>query len=423
MDKKPRIAVISPFLDKQHGTERCIAEQVERLARDHEVHVYSNRIEDVDLSRIIWHRVPGLPGPHLFAYCWWFIANHLWRWWDRRFRSLSYDLTYTPGINCFDADVISVHILFAELYRRVRDGLSLRKNPLSSWGRLIHRRLYYQLIIGLERLIYRRRTIQLAAISQKTAEDLRRYGGSQTPVIYYGVRPERFNPHNRERFRDQNRSLLGLPESAFCILFIGNDWRNKGLISLLDAVRRVGSPNLRLLIVGRDDPAPYRSAVERIGVDECVSFVPLRPDVEFYYTAADAYVSPVLEDAFGLPPLEAMACGLPVIVSSRAGVSEVVSDRIDGLILKDPKDVGALAALISELQDHPTLRQALGGNAARTASQYTWESNAAQLSAIFEQAIGGRKASSGQTIERCDRDSGAPSAVSGAEEPSVIGRH
>ena len=50
---------------------------------------------------------PRCPGPHLFAYCWWFLANHLWRWWDRRFRGLRFDLTYTPGINCFDADVIS----------------------------------------------------------------------------------------------------------------------------------------------------------------------------------------------------------------------------------------------------------------------------------------------------------------------------
>ena len=55
---KTRIAVVSPFLDKQHGTERCVVEQVERLARDYEVHVYSNRVEDIDLSRIVWHRVP-----------------------------------------------------------------------------------------------------------------------------------------------------------------------------------------------------------------------------------------------------------------------------------------------------------------------------------------------------------------------------
>src|ERR1035437_394753 len=103
---KPRIAILSPFLDKQHGTERCVVEQVERLARQYEIHVYSNRVEDLDLSRIVWHRVPALPGPHILAYCWWLLANRIARWQGRALGGLRFALTYSPGINCFDADVI-----------------------------------------------------------------------------------------------------------------------------------------------------------------------------------------------------------------------------------------------------------------------------------------------------------------------------
>src|SRR6266700_7107484 len=102
VNRKSIIAVVSPFLDKRHGTERCVVEQVERLGRDYEVHVYSNRVEDVDLDKVIWHRVPALPGPHLFAYCWWVVANHCCRWWHRRFHGLAPELVYSPGINCFD---------------------------------------------------------------------------------------------------------------------------------------------------------------------------------------------------------------------------------------------------------------------------------------------------------------------------------
>jgi UDP-glucose:(heptosyl)LPS alpha-1,3-glucosyltransferase len=159
------------------------------------------------------------------------------------------------------------------------------------------------------------------------------------------------------------------------------------LIRLLEAVATIGPHNLRLLIVGRDDPTPYRAASRRNAVAQCVVFLPPRSDVEFYYSAADAYVGPSLEDAFGLPPLEAMACGLPVIVSSRSGVSEVITDGVDGFVLKDPNDVASLAKLISALQNNPALRQRLGDNAARTAREYTWERNAAQLSDIFEHAI------------------------------------
>jgi UDP-glucose:(heptosyl)LPS alpha-1,3-glucosyltransferase len=391
MENKPLVAVISPFLDKQHGTERCVAEQVERLAKKYEIHLYSARVDGVDLGKIFWHRISTLPGPHLLGFCWWFFANQLRRWWDRQFHGLRYDLIYTPGINCFDADIISVHVLFSDFYRQVRDGLSLRQNPVTSWLRLIHRRLYYGSIIELEKRIYARRKCLLTAVSQRTAESLTRFGRRQIPVIYHGISGERFNPQNLNRLHGQSRGHWGLTESTLCLLLVGNGWKNKGLETLLDAVGSIGSAELRLLVVGQDDPFPYRDAIARLGLGQRVSFLPPRADVEFYYAAADIYVSPSWEDAFGLPPLEAMACGLPVIVSNRAGVSELITDGVDGIVLKDPQDVASLAHLISDLQGNPGLRVALGENAARTARQYTWERNAAQLDTLFQQVLDERR--------------------------------
>jgi UDP-glucose:(heptosyl)LPS alpha-1,3-glucosyltransferase len=356
MENRPRVAVISPFLDKRHGTERCVAEQIERLAKKYEIHLYSARVDGVDLSRITWHRISALPGPHLLGFCWWFFANHWRRWWDRQFRGRRYDLTYTPGINCLNADIISVHVLFSELYRQVRDTLDFSHNPSSSWLRLVHRRLYYGLIMELEKLIYSRRQCCLTAVSQRTAENLSRFGRCQIPVIYHGISRERFNPQNRNRLRQPSRSHLGIAEATLCLLLVGNGWKNKGLETLLEAVGSSGSADWRLLVVGQDDPLPYRNAIARMGLEQRVTFLPPRPDVEFYYAAADVYVSPSWEDAFGLPPLEAMACGLPAIVSSRAGVSEVITDGVDGIVLKDPKDVTSLARMISSLHGNPALR-------------------------------------------------------------------
>src|SRR2546422_4754976 len=100
---KRRIAVVTPFLDKRHGTERCVAEQIERLARDYgyEVHLYSQRVEDVDVGAgggIVWHRVPAAPGPGLVRYLWWFVANHLWRWWGGRVRGGRDDARFSAGV-------------------------------------------------------------------------------------------------------------------------------------------------------------------------------------------------------------------------------------------------------------------------------------------------------------------------------------
>ena len=184
MGVKPRIAVVSPFLDKKHGTERCVLEQVERLAREHdyEIHIYSQRLEDVrdvlvfgrttsgsnELKRnnhIIWHRVPSIAGPHVLKYVWWFFINHVQRWKDQRFRGLRFDLVYSPGINCLDADAIIVHIVFHEFYRLVIEDLRLRHLPLRALPRAIHRRLYYQLAMALERKVYRDPDVALAAVS------------------------------------------------------------------------------------------------------------------------------------------------------------------------------------------------------------------------------------------------------------------
>jgi UDP-glucose:(heptosyl)LPS alpha-1,3-glucosyltransferase len=389
MENKPRVAVISPFLDKRHGTERCVAEQVERLSPKYEIHLYCARVEDVNLNDLTWHRISTLPGPHLLGFCWWFLANHLRRWWDAKFRGLRFDLTYTPGINCFDADFISVHVLFSDFYRQVRDTLSFRHNPASSWLRLMHRRLYYRLIIGLEKLIYTRKKTLLTAVSRRTADNLSRFGGREIPVIYHGISLEKFNFQDCRHLRDQSRGQLGLSGSTLCLLLVGNGWKSKGLDALLAALGSIGSGDWRLLVVGQDDPQPHRKTIANLGLEERVSFLPPRPDVEFFYAAADVYVSPSLEDAFGLPPLEAMGCGLPVIVSSRAGVSELITDGVDGIVLKDPRDVVSLAQVISDLHANPVWRDALGKNAAQTALQHTWERNAAELDALFAQVLAG----------------------------------
>lgn len=393
MPLKPRLDVPTPFLDKRHGTERCVAEQLEKLADDFEIHVYSSRVEDVDLKGMHWRRVAQLPGPHLTGFLWWFVANSFLRWLDRTRRGAPTDLIYTPGINCLDADVISVHIVFAEFYSRVKSKLRLFKNPVSSWPMLIHRRLYYHLICMLERRIYSRPEVCLVAISRKAANFLKRYfqRNEDIPIVYYGCDVRKFSPARRSGLRAEARRALGLAEQDFAILLVGNDWQNKGLPPLLEAAASLSSPFFRILIVGNDNAAPFRHLLEQEALAGRVQFLPLRQDPEFYYAAADLYAGPSLEDAFALPPFEAMACGLPVIVSRRAGVSEIVHHGEDGIILEDPEDSATLAQWIEKVMADAEFCRVLSENAARTAQSYTWEKNAAEMKVIFDQILNSRQ--------------------------------
>src|SRR2546425_2823681 len=223
-----RLAVVSPFVDCRHGTERALAELLERLARDHhcEVHLYAQRVKDLRVGqsarqqaksrgRIVWHTVPSVPGPHLFQYTWWFVANQVCRWWGRRFQGLSCDVLYSPGINAPDADAIAVHIVFSELYRRVGPHLRLSGAPPLSWPRLLHRRLYYRLIMALEKKLYRDANTSLSAVSGMVATQLFEFfGRTDVAVIPNGVDIDRFNPRERCQRREAARERLRVPSDT-----------------------------------------------------------------------------------------------------------------------------------------------------------------------------------------------------------------
>jgi glycosyltransferase involved in cell wall biosynthesis len=398
-----RLAVVSPFLDRRHGTEVCIIEQIERFAtQSHwQIHIYSQRVEDVrDLRRddsspqnstgsIAWHRVSRSPGPHLLQYLWWFFANRFRRRADARSGKFKADITYSPGINCVDADVIVVHIVFHEFYKRVRSELKLLHVPLRSWPLVLHRRMYYRLIMALEKKIYPKTRVKLIAVSQLVADQLQTYfQRSDVAVIPNAVDTVRFTPDAREARRNTVRHSYHLEESDFVCLLIGNDWKKKGLDTLLNACNKLSDLPIKILVVGRDDPSVYQPLLKQLNLESRVRFLPLSDDVLSFYAAADLYVGPSLEDAFNLPIAEAMACGLPVIASVRAGASEVVRDAETGFLLRDPKSAEELATLIRRLANDQSLRQSLGQAASRFVQQNcNWDRNATRTREFLEAAF------------------------------------
>jgi glycosyltransferase involved in cell wall biosynthesis len=386
---KPRLIVISPFLDKRHGTERPVVEWISRVTDDFDIHIYSQRVEDLDLSKITWHRIPELPGPHLLNYIWWFAANHVWRSWDRIFRGIQADLIFSPGVNCLDADLVSVYIVFAEYSRQLAATLKFTGNPISRWPQLLHRRLYYGLIAILERRIYRNPETILLLIAQRTAAELKEHYGRQEScfVVYLGLDHQTFSPERRSAARGKARNELGYSDERFVILLIGNHWINKGLPVLLEALQSLPDLPIDLLAVGRENPEDYRAMVEEKGLQGRVRFVAPRNDVDFYYAAADVYAGPSTRDTFALPPAEALACGLPVIVSSSNGTSEIIKHGVNGLILEDATDATSLSRMIRQLYEDQNFRAGIGANAARTAREFTWERNARELNAVFEETL------------------------------------
>jgi len=386
-----RLAVVSPFVDRRHGTERALAELLERLVRveQYETHLYSQRVEDLAFNdssspqpersrRIIWHRVPSVPGPHLIQFLAWLLLNAACRAWDRHIRGIRFDLVLSPGINCLDADVVIVHALFHRLRELAAEDHA--NSAKLGYLRRFHRRVYYAFLAWLERRMYSDPSVALAAVSQRTADLLKDlFHRQDVRIIPNAVDTSQFSQSLRAARRMEERRARQFRPNDIVLLLIGNDWRVKGLHTVLRAVSSLRELPLLVIAAGNDSPESFRELAKSLGILDCCRFEPSRPDVLALYAAADLYVSPSREDSFGLPVAEAMACGLPVITSVNAGVSGLIHDAVDGFVLADPDDPQALAQILHRLCADAHLRNSLGDAAAEATQTWTWDRNASQV--------------------------------------------
>lgn len=399
-----RIAAVSPFVDKRHGTERAFAELLGGLAGSYgcEIHLYSQRVRDLPLARmrdpheprrgaIFWHRVPAAPGPHFFQFICWFFVNWIWRKSHELFRGLTFDLVLSPGINCLDADFVIVHALFSRLREvAMRDFAEAR--PHAGFLRRLHRRSYYALLAALERRMYSKPEVTLAAVSALTADRLAHYfHRREVSVIPNGIDPAEFNVEARMSLRTGARVSRKFSGTDFVLLLIGNDWHTKGLATILAAMASCTDIPLLLLLAGDDSASAARETVSRFDLLARCRFEPSRQDVVDFYAAADIYVSPSHEDSFGMPVAEAMACGLPVVTSASAGISAGIADGVDGFVLRDPHDAASLASILRMLYEQKELAARVGQAAASTAARWTWDRNAASFWPLMQRAAARRR--------------------------------
>ena len=198
-------------------------------------------------------------------------------------------------------------------------------------------------------------------------------------MIYNGIDTVQFSVPARLAHRQGARYRHNFSDKEVVLLLIGNDWRVKGLPTILAAMAATRDLPLRLLVVGSDVPTSFQQSAQQLGIADRCRWESPRPDVIDFYATADIYVSPSLEDSFGLPVAEAMACGLRVITSKFAGVSELIQNERDGLILSDPSNAAVLSELLRGLHANAAARTTLGDAAAVAAQDWTWDRNATQI--------------------------------------------
>ncbi len=209
-------------------------------------------------------------------------------------------------------------------------------------------------------------------------------------VTYLAPDP-RFTPASSEA-QQELRQRLGLT-GPFVLNVGGMDARKHiaGLIQAFAAVyRQLGNSDLRLFIAG--DPAKlgagalfpdWRPLAEKLGMADKVICAPVaEEDLTPLYSATDCFAFTSLYEGFGLTPLEAMACGAPVVCSDKTSLPEVVGEA--GLLV-DPTDTAALSAAILRVLTSDETAQELRARGIARAKRFTWERVARQTLAIYSQ--------------------------------------
>jgi glycosyltransferase involved in cell wall biosynthesis len=194
-------------------------------------------------------------------------------------------------------------------------------------------------------------------------------------VIYNAVRHEDFTP-------GKLKSHLG----EKIVLFLGRITLQKGLDYFLEAAKLVleKDKNVKFVVVGKGDQL-YKM-IERavhLGIMNNVFFIGFAPSIEEFYKMADVYVMPSVSEPFGIVALEAMACGTPVIVSKRSGVSEVARH----MLTVDFWDVKELANKIYGVINYAPMQYEMSKNGLNEVRNITWKNVADQTIGTYEKTL------------------------------------
>ncbi|KKO19064.1 MAG: hypothetical protein DCC43_02680 [Candidatus Brocadia sp.] len=363
--------VVYQFIREKGGVESYVWNASKQLLdRGHEVHIFAHRSCPDPDKRLIFHRIPAITFWSPLKY-WTFAVNapkiiknsaiafdliHGFT------QTLSQDI-YRVGGGCHWDYMMHTYPLMQSRLGKI----FMCMNPR-----------HFSLLL-LEKIIFKKKCYkQITCISEQCKGELIRHyqlSPDDIEVIYNGVDVKVFTPHNRPIYRDRIRAQYAITPDEVLVLFVGSGFKRKGLRHVINALSLFGaSQKIKLLVVGRGNVREYQRFAKKKGVLDKLVFAGVCKHIHEIYAAGDIFIFPSEYDAFGTACLEAMASGLPVIVSSASGVSEIVTHGEDGFTVRHPIDAEEIAKYLRALLNKEA-REHMGFLARLKAERYSFQAN------------------------------------------------
>jgi UDP-glucose:(heptosyl)LPS alpha-1,3-glucosyltransferase len=376
-----KIALTFTGCHRRGGVERVVYETAAYLASSgHDVCVYANEWEVSDGAPIRYEHVPMRARPAFRR------PRSFFRECGKRLIADNFDVVNTHGCVCPVGGVFRVHSLHRAWLQRCAEFRSpfsvsrarQRLNPL------------HGVLLRLEHEHFRNRKYRkLIATTPEVKEDLGRYYGvpaGDVAIVPNGFSPIEFNPQRRGERRTEMRHRLNLGHDDVALLLVANELERKGYGTILSAMRQLGDPRVRLLVVGRVNATRVQRQAAAQGLADRVVPCGLTSDVAGFHAAADLLVLPTQYEAFCLAILEALGSGLPVVTSDVPGARDAVVAGVNGAIVRDPRDGEELACVLRPLLDGDR-RASLSAAAPGSVRQYQWPNVLAQYEQVLLETV------------------------------------
>jgi len=271
------------------------------------------------------------------------------------------------------------------LDRRARDG-----GPLVRVAQALSP--YHRYVLAAERRMFASPRLRAVICnSRMVAHEIREHFGvadEKLHVIYNGVDLARFHPGLRGAHRAALRARLGIPESAFVYLHVGSGFARKGVARALHALAALPDRDARLVVVGRDRAAAgMERLAARLGLAARVHFAGAQEDVAPWYGMADAFVLATLYDPMPNAAVEALASGLPIVVTAQCGAAELVAAGANGEVCDAFSPESVVRAMQAVAAGDPETQR----RAARdSVAALSLEAMGARLVALYEALLAGK---------------------------------
>lgn len=386
-----KIALIITDASIPGGVSHYVNALARALAKIHEVTICSAKFGGLENPGVRHRKIRALATSGFLLDVTFFISCWLTFWADR----ISNRVLRRKGF-----DIIHSHHYFSAAYSAVatshyceQEGVIQMARRLQGGGSMnLIRRFHNWFLSSLERRLFGGDNSKpLIVLAERMKREFIRHHHTSTEkifVIHTGVDSETYSPVNVVKYRGEIRLKHSLSERHLLVLFVGGDWIRKGVATAIESFSLLNMSEALLLIVGPGNIAAYRTIARGLGVEDRVLFVGPSRETRKYYAASDIFLLPTLYEAFGLTVLEAMASGLPVLVSREAGAAELIREGIDGLLLNDATDVVEIATKLKMLLRDKDCRRRLGEHARLTALQHTWDIVGRKTVGVYERILG-----------------------------------